>query len=729
MSEYVFPKSFLYTEGSGSGSGSGGTRPCDPCPFPPGTNIQTHYQDLTAQVASDASGEEACCPTLPRTKNCFNCGFAFAPPGVNSETHYVDTNVKVPIDEAGIDECCPLVPKPENPQLYPCVNCGLGGNSIDDFYIDITAQVSTEGGCCPVVPRDDNECDPACGECEDCINGTCVERQLYPCSACEYENGSIFPPGTSVDTHYIDVSIKNCTPNGCCPAVERDLENPDHETITIDVPAGQIKTAMPKPNLTKTGPGTLVLIPPPTSTPPVFPPICKLLNIQEGKCVLGPGVEQSFTATDTKIKLGKVFTCGFGITGNARINVNSIDFGSDTGFGPVSYTTLNYNSTSFNGYINVGSGGITIAQNGIGSANIRDLLISGRNDGSWNGSVGFTTDVDVNGIKNIGYIFNDDGSTTVAWAAPGDTNLDGVIDILDVANILSSNKYDSGESAHWFEGDFNYDGIVDSLDIASFLANDLLDKGNYLPQDTSFTVKWTLASIRTCDFSTLSNVAITVSTKDVLKPGDPVVRAMTPPFISPATNKKSVVGCEILTKLECNKKAQSVFVPGGNCNDASCKPHNIPTPKTGACCVRNNNPLYVGAPITYSCEMVSDTPLSSAESYCSKVLRGTFKGYNTVCTDQTCPSTKIITIPTTPPTTTPGKATWGGCCIPTNFGLGGKCVILNNEPTQVSTGPDGTSVGFGRDAFTQCSALGGMFYGYGETCFDTCQEAKWASPN
>jgi hypothetical protein len=113
---------------------------------------------------------------------------------------------------------------------------------------------------------------------------------------------------------------------------------------------------MPKPNLTKTGPGTLVLIPPPqvSGGPPVFPPICKLLNIQEGNCVLKPGTETSFTSTDTKITFGKLFTCGFGILGNSTVNVNSIDFGSDvrdggnSGFSYTSNETAASNETIYN---------------------------------------------------------------------------------------------------------------------------------------------------------------------------------------------------------------------------------------------------------------------------------------------------------------------------------------------------------------------------------------------
>ncbi|MFM7206356.1 MAG: PEP-CTERM sorting domain-containing protein [Planctomycetaceae bacterium] len=68
-----------------------------------------------------------------------------------------------------------------------------------------------------------------------------------------------------------------------------------------------------------------------------------------------------------------------------------------------------------------------------------------------------------------------------AYAAPGDTNLDWSVDILDAANFLAGGKFDSGTPASWNEGDFGYDGIVDILDAADFLSTGLFDAGPYNP--------------------------------------------------------------------------------------------------------------------------------------------------------------------------------------------------------------------------------------------------------
>jgi hypothetical protein len=79
----------------------------------------------------------------------------------------------------------------------------------------------------------------------------------------------------------------------------------------------------------------------------------------------------------------------------------------------------------------------------------------------------------------VGWLDNGDGSVTFAFAAPGDTNLDWNVDILDAANFLAGGKFDSGTPATWNEGDFGYDGVVDILDAADFLSTGLFDAGNY----------------------------------------------------------------------------------------------------------------------------------------------------------------------------------------------------------------------------------------------------------
>lgn len=80
----------------------------------------------------------------------------------------------------------------------------------------------------------------------------------------------------------------------------------------------------------------------------------------------------------------------------------------------------------------------------------------------------------------LGYATNDDGSPTVAFAVAGDTNLDGVVDLLDLANLMASGLDDSGAASGWQTGDFNDDGVVDLLDVVELLSTGLYDVGSYV---------------------------------------------------------------------------------------------------------------------------------------------------------------------------------------------------------------------------------------------------------
>jgi hypothetical protein len=81
--------------------------------------------------------------------------------------------------------------------------------------------------------------------------------------------------------------------------------------------------------------------------------------------------------------------------------------------------------------------------------------------------------------RAIGWLDNGGGSMAFAYSAPGDTNIDNTVDILDAANFLAAGKFDSGLPASWNDGDFGYDGMVDILDAADFLSTGLFDAGPY----------------------------------------------------------------------------------------------------------------------------------------------------------------------------------------------------------------------------------------------------------
>jgi hypothetical protein len=88
------------------------------------------------------------------------------------------------------------------------------------------------------------------------------------------------------------------------------------------------------------------------------------------------------------------------------------------------------------------------------------------------------TGMEVGGDKRLAVTYTAT-SAVVTAAVAGDTNLDGMIDLLDAAAFVSSRRFDSNAAARWDEGDFNGDGLVDVLDASDFIALDLFDVGPY----------------------------------------------------------------------------------------------------------------------------------------------------------------------------------------------------------------------------------------------------------
>lgn len=144
------------------------------------------------------------------------------------------------------------------------------------------------------------------------------------------------------------------------------------------------------------------------------------------------------------------------------------------------------------GALDLGAGGVTIAAGGITTSSFLGDLLAGRNGGSWDGpgirSSVVAAELAASLPRAIGWIANGDGSLTAAYGAPGDTNIDGVVDVLDAANFAAAGKFDSGSPATWNQGDFTYDGMVDVLDAADFMSTNLFDAGPYAPQGSSAAV-------------------------------------------------------------------------------------------------------------------------------------------------------------------------------------------------------------------------------------------------
>jgi autotransporter-associated beta strand protein len=140
-------------------------------------------------------------------------------------------------------------------------------------------------------------------------------------------------------------------------------------------------------------------------------------------------------------------------------------------------------SPNAGGLTDVGDGALTVAA-GLMATDLVTALVAGLGDGFWTGSSGIVSsaaaaDVAIGLPRSVGWLDNGNNSLTFAYAAPGDTNLDWSIDVLDAANFVTLGKFGAELPATWAEGDFNYDGIVDVLDAANFFATGLYDQGGY----------------------------------------------------------------------------------------------------------------------------------------------------------------------------------------------------------------------------------------------------------
>jgi autotransporter-associated beta strand protein len=146
-------------------------------------------------------------------------------------------------------------------------------------------------------------------------------------------------------------------------------------------------------------------------------------------------------------------------------------------------TTVAGLGLSGSGLVDVTSG-FLIVGGGLSATDLVTQILAGRGDGSWTGSSGITSstaaaEVAQGAARAVGWLDNGDGSLSVAYAAPGDSNLDWSVDVLDAANVLAGGKFNTGDPATWLEGDFTYDGVVDVLDAADFITTGLYNQGSY----------------------------------------------------------------------------------------------------------------------------------------------------------------------------------------------------------------------------------------------------------
>jgi fibronectin-binding autotransporter adhesin len=149
----------------------------------------------------------------------------------------------------------------------------------------------------------------------------------------------------------------------------------------------------------------------------------------------------------------------------------------------VAVGSLAVSEGSGGGRLDLGAGQVAVAAGGITAESLRADIIAGRNGGAWDGSAGIMSSAAAaaGGSRAVGYVVNGDGSATVSFAAPGDTDLNGQVNVFDLIGIDSAGKFGNGQPAVWSQGDFNYDGVANVFDLIAIDSSGAYGSGPYFP--------------------------------------------------------------------------------------------------------------------------------------------------------------------------------------------------------------------------------------------------------
>lgn len=134
------------------------------------------------------------------------------------------------------------------------------------------------------------------------------------------------------------------------------------------------------------------------------------------------------------------------------------------------------------GRLDLGSGELIVAAGGISAADLRADIIAGRAGGGWTGpGIASSAAAASAGTRAVGYVVKADGTALVSYAAAGDIELDGDVDVFDLVGINGAGLYGTGASADWAGGDANYDGVTNVFDLVGINTAGAYGQGGYFP--------------------------------------------------------------------------------------------------------------------------------------------------------------------------------------------------------------------------------------------------------
>ncbi len=293
--------------------------------------------------------------------------------------------------------------------------------------------------------------------------------------------------------------------------------------IVIDVPSGSqtqgqagYPTIAAANSVTKTGAGTLVFdaanaYSGPTTVSAGTLQVANTVALIASSVTIDTGATLSVTssmamqAPSVIVDGGTLSAAALAVNATTGIAALAINAGTISGSPAVSVTAggqmslvqdarvmvgiggLTVEQTAGGGRLDLGAGQVTIAAGGIPAADLRADIIAGRNNGGWNGTTGImsSTAAAAGGTRAVGYVVAGDGSARVSFAAAGDVDLSGQVNVFDLVSINSSGKYGAGTASVWSQGDFNYDGVTNVFDLVGINTAAIYGQGNYFPATPS----------------------------------------------------------------------------------------------------------------------------------------------------------------------------------------------------------------------------------------------------
>jgi len=175
----------------------------------------------------------------------------------------------------------------------------------------------------------------------------------------------------------------------------------------------------------------------------------------------------------TQLSTQSVFQNSIEIDAGARLSITAA---RTAGKSTASSLMIAGTTNAWTGDFDVGASGIVLAgQTAADATMIGNMIKQGRAGGTWAGTTGITSTAAAAYPSQtaIGYTYN---STTenlvIAAAIPGDLNLDGRVNSIDLAIFQADfGKSDPAGVSTWQFGDLNYDGRVNAIDLAILQAN------------------------------------------------------------------------------------------------------------------------------------------------------------------------------------------------------------------------------------------------------------------